>query len=107
MTSRERQTLKQLVDEARREQERLNRQAQELVCKGCGIDFDTYTTGCRQCISRRYSRIKKGYRQIRNCLGCGGNLNDLNPGCQTCRERSKARGFGRNGDHVPAGMRAT
>jgi len=92
MTREERMQLRELVNAAMRRRLRTATEAKyDLVCCGCGTDYDDYTTGCRPCMHRRRRRRLRGTVTHRECAGCAGPLNECSPGCKQCYERIAAR----------------
>lgn len=89
MTNEERTIIKEAVDAEVRARTRPDLEAR---CRGCGVEYDTYTVGCRTCMYRRHAQKRKSYRpRSMVCARCGGPHDQRTTGCKTCRERLRAR----------------
>lgn len=62
------------------------------TCAGCGGKINQFTTGCKTCMKRRWSRAKKANLPTRRltCSKCGYAMIYRNPKCKTCKSREES-----------------
>lgn len=102
MTKHQRETIRLLIDQKKREHIRQLIQ-KGIGCTGCGCDKQhEYTPGCQACYGRRRrARIsandtidRSTARANRQCVGCGTSYYQYTEGCARCQERHRYR-YGR------------
>ena len=94
MTPEQRQHLRRMIDQRKRELTGLHTTHQG-TCKGCNMPYDHHTPGCQNCDDRARRRRKRDNRPIEvlpeHCVGCGIHWHQYTHGCPTCIDRRRNR----------------
>lgn len=95
MTKQQRNMLRDLINQARRQQLRIENEGGHTWtgCVTCGGPYDEITVGCKRCNERLRKRQLRGPGPFPDnaCRSCGINYHDTTPGCHTCRSRHAYR----------------